>query len=215
MNSGDTVLILHGILRSSRHMRPLAAHLQQQGYRVVSMDYPSTRQPIDALAEGLQPQIRALAESSERIHYIGYSMGGLLVRVLLHQYRPANLGRVVQLASPNHGSEVADFLRKVWLFRILFGPAGQQLGALPEYRAQLPQEVNYELGIIAGNRSIDPISSALIGSENDGKVSIASTRLAGMKDHIVVPASHTFFPGNREVQRQTAYFLAHGMFDRS
>ena len=51
-------------------------------------------------------------------------MGGLVIRALLNRYRPDNLGRVVQIGTPNHGSEVADFLKNDWLYRLFFGPAG-------------------------------------------------------------------------------------------
>ena len=154
-------------------------------------------------------------DPSKPIHFVGYSLGGIVTRVVLNKYRPDNLGRVVQLASPNGGSEVADFLKENWLYGEVFGPAGQQLVTEGAGISELMGEVTYELGVIAGNFTIDPVSSAIIPGDDDGKVSIESTKVAGMRDHIIVPVSHTFFPQNDLVQRQTRNFLQFGAFIRN
>ncbi len=139
-------------------------------------------------------------------------MGGLVIRAYLHRYKPQNLGRVVMIGTPNQGSEVADFLQTRKLYRMLYGPAGQQLitdqsGFMHHFGA-----VDYEVGVIAGNRPVDLISSRIIGKANDGKVSIDSTKLSGMKDHVIVPSSHTFFPSNPHMLMQTLEFLKQGKF---
>lgn len=211
---GDYVVILHGIARSSDNMQPLAEYLQQQGYDVINLDYPSTDKTLEELTGLLQQEINNKAKASKPVHFVGFSMGGLLVRAIIHRHRPTNLGRVVLLATPNKGSEVADFWRDNWLFRTIYGAAGQQLGTDHGSRAELLGEVDYELGVVAGNSTIDPVSSAIIPGDDDGKVSIESTKLEGMKDHITVSASHLFFPANDTVHEQTAHFLKHGTFKR-
>ena len=140
-------------------------------------------------------------------------MGGLVVRAVLNKQRPENLGRVVQLASPNKGSEVADLVQNNWLYQMIFGPAGQQLTTDQTGLGDVLGKVDYELGVIAGNSTIDPASSYVIPGDDDGKVSIKSTRVEGMKAHLIVPASHTFFPAYEIVHKQTAYFLKHGNFE--
>lgn len=215
MADNDYVVILHGILRTKRHMRKLATHLSARGYEVLNLNYPSTKQSLEALANSTWQQVDALTTEDKPIHFIGYSMGGLLVRAMLSKHRPTQLGRVVQLASPNHGSEVADFLRDFWIYKMLYGPAGQELTTNNEAVAALLGEVDYELGVIAGDFVYDPITPFIMKGPNDGLVSVESTKLAGMKDHITVRASHTFFPSNKTVLAQTAHFLAHGAFDRA
>ena len=209
----DGVVLLHGIFRSSKSMKHLADALQTASYAVLNLDYPSTRYPLESLIEIIHPQIVSFAAGlSGQLHFVGFSMGGLLTRAYLSKYHPEKLGRVVMLGTPNKGSEVADFLQNRWLFRKLYGPAGQQLITNQQAFHHVWKAVDYELGIIAGNRTIDPISSWIIGQPNDGKVSIESTKLAEMKDHIVVPATHTFFPQNKEAQSQTLRFLQTGQF---
>ncbi len=212
MCSSECVIILHGILRTSKDMRRLASYLENQGYTVYNLDYPSTRHDLAELITFVGQAINCLDLDDQTVHLVGFSMGALIVRALVKHFRPARLGRVVQLAPPNQGSEVADFLRGFYPFRRLFGPAGQQLGTDQSAITHLFGPVDYELGIIAGSFSIDPISSLLIGGVNDGKVSIERTKLSGMKEHIIVNACHTWFPHNKEVQRLTGNFLKTGSF---
>jgi len=213
--TGDYVVVLHGIARSSKHMQSLATHLQEQGYDVINLDYPSTSHTLETLTELIHKDISEKLKEDKRVHFVGYSMGAILIRTIIHKYKPKNLGRVVQLAPPNNGSEVADFLKNVWLYKKIYGPAGQQLITDQQKIKDLFGEIDYELGIIAGNSTIDPVSSALIPGDDDGKVSTKSTKLKGMKDHIIVPSSHTFFPSNKTVHNQTMHFLKNGVFKRN
>lgn len=208
------VVLLHGLARSPVHMAPLAQALREAGYEVHNIGYPSTRLGIGELTPLIQAEIDKRVDPGRPVHYIGYSMGGIMVRALLKHHRPENLSRVVQLAAPNGGSEVADVLEDFWLYEAIFGPAGKELVTDSALLDNLLGTVNYELGVVAGDVSIDPVSSAIIIGPDDGKVSVESTRVPGMQDHIVVPASHTFFPANDEVHRQTLHFLAHGFFAR-
>ena len=211
---GDYVVVLHGIARSSAHMKPLAAMLKDNGYDVINMDYPSTEYSLEELVEILHGKLSAALTYNKPVHFVGYSMGGLLARAYIHRYRPENLGRVVLLGTPNHGSEVADFLENNWLYKKIYGPAGAQLTTHNKEIEPLLGTVNYELGVIAGNSTIDPISSYLIDGDDDGKVSMASTQVAGMQDYTVIHVSHTFFPGNEDVHQQVVYFLKNGVFQK-
>ena len=211
---GEQVVLLHGILRSSTHMNGLEDYLTSKGYTVYNLDYPSTAHRLDKLAAMVAKEIAEKTDPSKPLHFVGYSMGGIVARIVLNKYRPDNLGRAVQLASPNQGSEVADFLKENWLYETVYGPAGQQLVTEDAGIDDLMGPVDYEMGVVAGDFSIDPISSSLIPGEDDGKVSVESTKVSGMRDHIVVKASHTFFPQNKEVQEQALHFLQFGAFKR-
>ncbi|MBY3119327.1 esterase/lipase family protein [Rhizobium laguerreae] len=212
----DTVLLFHGIARTKKSMVKLAGFLSGRGYRVVNVGYPSTKFSISDLVDIIRPEIDGAAKEAGdgRVHFVGYSMGGLIVRAFLRNYRPANLGRVVMVGTPNNGSQIADFLKNWPLYRKVYGPAGQQLITDQTAMTELFGIVDYELGIIAGNRTIDPVSSLIIGLRipNDGKVSVESTRLDGAAAHIVIPANHTFLPVNKTMWSQTLSFLKDGRF---
>lgn len=212
----DYVVVLHGIARTYLSMHSLAKFLEVQGYRVLNVDYPSTRIPLESLIEHINRQVSVFNEDHQRkIHFVGYSLGGLLARGLIHRHRPPSLGRVVQLAPPNQGSEAADFWKRNFLFQWIFGSAGQDLGAEEKSFARILGPVDYELGVIAGDRTWDPISSAMFQGPNDGKVSVESTKVPGMNDHIIIHTSHTFIICNREAWNQTLHFLKFGQFDRT
>ncbi len=211
-SNGEQVVLLHGIARSASHMENLQTFLEDKGYVVFNLDYPSTSHTLEKLASIVAADIAVKIRADKPVHFIGYSMGGIVTRAILNKYRPDNLGRVVQLASPNNGSEVADFLQDNWLYEKVYGPAGKQLITEDAGIDKLLGKVDYELGVVAGNFSIDPVSSSIIPGEDDGKVSVESTKVNGMQDHVVVYASHTFFPQNEEVQTRALEFIRFGRF---
>ena len=211
----DGVVLLHGIARTSRSLRTMQVALETAGFNTLNLDYASRRKPLDVLAEDIHPRIAGFAEKVDApLHFVTHSMGGLLTRAYLAKHRPARLGRVVMLGPPNGGSEVADFLRNFVPYRAWFGPAGQQLiTARDQALASILPPIDYPVGIIAGNRSVDPVSSFfLLPGPNDGKVSVQNTKLVGMADHIVVGASHTWLLRNRRAIDQTVAFLRGGRF---
>lgn len=209
----DGVVLLHGICRTRRSMVGITRFLERGGMSALNISYPSTKYPLQKLVEIVHPRIEAFAEATQgKVHFVGYSMGGLLIRAYLAQHRPAKLGRVVMLGTPNQGSEVADFMKDKRIYRWIYGVAGQQLVTDQSDFAHHFGQVDYELGVIAGSRSLDPISSYIIRKPSDGKVSIESTRVEGMRDHVVIPVTHTFFPSSKSAQKQTLEFLKEGRF---
>jgi pimeloyl-ACP methyl ester carboxylesterase len=211
----ETVILLHGLFRSPGSLDRLAHFLESHGFRVHNLAYPSTKASIEEITEQhLRPQIDAiLAQHPCRLHFVTHSLGGILVRYLLRQQSPPQLGRVVMLGPPNQGSELADNFRDFSLFRWLNGPAGQQLGR--QGLATKLGPVNFECGVIAGNRSYNPFYSLQIPGPDDGKVSVESTKVAGMQDHLVVPHSHTFLMNTAIVQQQVRHFLRTGSFQKT
>jgi pimeloyl-ACP methyl ester carboxylesterase len=213
----DGVVLLHGISRTSHSLRKMQMAIEGCGFATLNLDYPSRRKALESLAEDIHPGIELFAAGIEgSIHFVGHSMGGLLARAYLARYRPKRLGRVVMLGTPNSGSEIADRLKNVLPYRAWFGPAGQQLITTRDAAldAILPR-VDYPVGVIAGNRSIYPISSAFLPKPHDGRVSVENTRLDGMVDHVVINASHPSLMRNALAIEQTIAFLREGRFTPS
>jgi pimeloyl-ACP methyl ester carboxylesterase len=210
----EVVVLLHGLARTARSMRPMQRALARAGYPVVNAGYPSRREPIERLADIAFARVGQELQTlqADRVHFVTHSMGGILLRQHLARNELAGLGRVVMLAPPNQGSELVDRLGGLRLFRALNGPAGLQLGTGPEGLPRRLPPVDFELGVITGSRALNPWLSWLLPRPNDGKVSVASARVEGMRDFQVLPVTHTFLMANRHVIELTLNFLRHGRF---
>jgi pimeloyl-ACP methyl ester carboxylesterase len=212
--ASEGVVLLHGLARTPRSMARIERDLMQAGYVVVNLPYPSRKAPIEALSEGVFDRIResALLRACTRVHFVTHSMGGIVLRDMVSKHRIERLGRVVMLGPPNQGSELVDRLGSWRLFRWINGPAGQQLGTGPDSLPGRLGPVDFELGVIAGDRSINWINSGMIPGADDGKVSVERTKIAGMKDHLVVHTTHPTMLSHRTVISAVRRFLKTGAF---
>jgi len=211
----DTVVLLHGLGRTAKSMVYMAERLAEAGYHVVNVPYPSRKKNIESLVEGLRKRLAECCLNTEsRLHFVTHSLGGIMVRAYLTGNRPENLGRVVMLSPPNKGSDVVDFFDEYHLFTYLFGPAAAELGTGPDSLPNRLGPADFEVGIITGDRTIDPISSWIIAGNNDGKVSIEQAKLEGMAAFQVVHVSHAFIMKDPEVVNEVIYFLQNGRFSK-
>jgi triacylglycerol lipase len=208
------VVLLHGLGRTPLAMKRLEWALSKEGYCVLNLSYPSTRISVQQAAECyLGPALRKLKPDPQaKIHFVTHSLGGIVLRCYLRDHPLPNLGRVVMLAPPNQGSELADRLKHNVLYRYFMGPAGQQLGTEPNGLPKQLGSVSFQLGVIAGDRSWNPWFSAWIPGPDDGKVSVQSTRLLNMRDFLVVHHSHTWMMWRRDVVAAVLRFLSRGSF---
>jgi triacylglycerol lipase len=208
------VVLLHGLGRTRWSLWPVAREAARRGYRVHNLGYPSRRAPIERLAESIGRRIHDIASDTGVVDVVTHSMGGIVLRaaVAAGALPPELIHRVVMLAPPNHGSELADRLRDYLVYRLATGPAGQQIGTSDDSLPRRLPPPPFEVGIIAGRRSGNPAFAHVLGAENDGKVTVEATRLDGMRDLVVVDRSHTFIMWAPDVLSKTFAFLETGQF---
>lgn len=213
----DGVVLLHGLCRSDTSMKKMEAALLKSGFYVENMSYPSRVASVEKLSDGVMKRVMENKELGKcrQIHFVTHSMGGILVRSYLQRHDFPKLGRVVMLGPPNQGSEVVDKIGGWWSFRKLNGPAGNELGTDTNSTPNRLGPVDFELGVIAGDRSINWINSCMIKEKDDGKVSVERTKVEGMKDHIVIHATHPYLMKNRDVIENTIRFLRTGAFSET
>ena len=211
--SPDTVVLLHGLGRTAKSMTYIQERLTDAGYHVFNYDYESRKNEIDSLVTDLQQYLETCCSRKESdLHFVTHSLGGILVRALIARERPENLGRVVMLSPPNKGSQTVDLLKDYPLFKKILGPASLQLGTDPESFPNRLGPADFELGIITGDRTIDPVSSWIIPGVDDGKVAVENTKLEGMADFRIVNVSHAYIMENSEVVLEVINFLRDGSF---
>ena len=213
----EFVVLLHGLSRTSRSMRPIKKALEKNCFSTFNLNYPSRKKPIEELSEFVLEKInRNFSDTPvHTLHFVTHSMGGIILRQIMKLSPLPNLGRVVMLGPPNQGSEIIDRLGPFKLIPLINGPACLQLGTSSDGFIQSLGPVKFDLGVIAGNRSINPFLSFLIPGVDDGKVSVERTKVEGMNDFLEVPRSHSFMMGNQTIQKETIYFLKNGHFSKN
>jgi triacylglycerol lipase len=214
-NMTKTAVVLHGLALNKWWTTGLAHSLEKDGYTVHNVSYPTRRKGFPLIVdEVIKPLIDGLPGG--KVDFAVHSMGGLLLRIYAKKYGAGRIGRVVMLGTPNKGSEVADFLRDSGVFKWYFGDeTGACLGTgcddLPATLGPVP----FECGVIAGDNAwfhfpMGALSN--LAKPSDGVVSVESTKVEGMKDHVTLWLDHTLMVWSPKAWELTARFLRTGSF---
>ena len=218
-NTGnDKVVLLHGLGRSEMAMLLMESSLTEAGFDVHSIGYPSTDETPDALLQMISKEINdCCVDGPETVHFVGHSLGGLLIRAYLGQHQPGNLGRVVLLGTPNKGSELANAETRESVPASIVEMAGPTAVALSTdptgFPASLPAPY-YPVGVIAGTRDA-VVANKWLPLPNDGLVSVESARLDGMTDFITFDVSHWELRSEPAVINQVVAFLSKERFEQT
>ena len=213
LNNTPIVILLHGLGRDRHIMDPMEKALLTAGFDTLNLSYPSRDYPIAELAQHIADRINA--KFNNRVcYFVTHSLGSLILRYIAAHQLVSHLDRAVMLGPPNHGTAIIDLMRRSSWFCHYWGPAALELATDGKgiYHS-LPEPIDFDCGVIAGNRTLDPwFSWTILTGPDDGKVSVASTKLTGMRDHIVIPCSHLYLPRNKVAIKQTIYFLQQNHF---
>lgn len=204
----DAVIVAHGLWMPGWETAPLRRRLESAGFDTHLFRFRTVNATLSQNAARLERFSREVP--GDRLHYLGYSLGGVVVVEMLSTYHPAREGRVVCLAAPLRGTKTGADLARFDLGRRL---VGRSIEELLDRGGLSPWSEPRDLGIIAGRRSFG--TGKFFGSlprPNDGTVAVEETRLEGARDHLVVPQTHTSIMYSPAVMDQIVHFLREGHF---
>ena len=191
-------------------MELMRRRIARGGYHALSYSYPSMRLTLGENAERLVRYLRGL--NVTRLHLVGHSLGGLIVLRALNNAAGMAPGRVVLVGTPCAGSHAASRLQRIPGGRTVLGRSLNE-----SLESPLARPPGRDIGVVAGSVPIGlgQIVDPSLPRPNDGAVSVEETRIAGMRDHVILPVSHSGMLVSRTVARQICAFLRDGTFARS
>jgi pimeloyl-ACP methyl ester carboxylesterase len=208
--STHAVVLLHGLWRSKSMYEDFADDLEDAGYEVVTIAYPSTRRAIAAHADQIETVLENL-EGITEVSFVTHSLGGIVMREVLSRdadwkdvRRPV---RMVMMGPPNQGSVFARELPKAGIDMVV----GASLDELRTISLKDFPAPTIPFAIIAGGRGEEGYNPLIPGND-DGVVAVTETRLDGASDFLVVEGLHSFLPSNEVAARAALSFLDHGSF---
>ncbi len=209
----DIVVLLHGLGKSKSSMWLLQSRLENAGFLVRAIGYHSLDRGPEQILLDVTKQINNIhVDSNQTVHFVGHSLGGLLIRAYLDSVKVHSLGRVVLIGSPSKGTPFVDHFRDEWWMK-LAGPTANALGTDEKSFPRKLHTPYYPIGIIAGVSNIIS-NEQFIPGEDDGVVPVESTKIEGMTDFIKIETSHSMMNYNETVAEQTIEFLKHGKFNK-
>ncbi len=202
------VVLVHGLWMGGWAMQGLRLLLSRQGYAATALEYRSMAQSLDEHARRLAARVAELPQPAA-VHLVGHSLGGLVILRCLRTYGEQRIGRIVLLGTPVRACMAGLRMENLAAGERLLGSSRDIWRSLPEdYRPQC------ELGVIAGSRPWGLGSLVLrLPGTNDGVVRLEETEVAGMRDRIVLPVSHSGMLVSARVAHEVAAFLERGAFD--
>ncbi|MCW5749665.1 MAG: alpha/beta fold hydrolase [Alphaproteobacteria bacterium] len=216
----DLVILVHGLSRTRHSMRHLRRAAEAAGFATQCWAYPSRRHGVRELVQSFRRYLLRLGPRGGRVHFIGHSLGAILIRAALLEPVPFRIGRIVMLAPPNRGVGLVERLSHLAFLQRIFGRPSAELGPGSRFLRRLGTPAA-EIGVIAGSRRFHPcnptswLNLALNpAAETDGTVELASTKLPGMRDFLVVDANHSFIIADDEAIEAAIAFLHRGTFPR-
>ena len=210
----EIIVLLHGLGRSNSSMWLLASRLEDAGYFVERIGYRSLLQNPDEILKDINSKINQCCQKhTHSVHFVGHSLGGLMVRAYLQNNKVDKLGRVVLLGTPNKGAEAADYFSNSGLLGIL-GPTAKALGTDENSFQKTLKAPYYPVGIIAGEVKSE-WNDLVIPGKDDGLVTVEATKINGMTDFIIIQVGHSRMRYDSEVANQTIEFIKNGTFKKS
>jgi pimeloyl-ACP methyl ester carboxylesterase len=173
-----------------------------------SFRYSAASSSMGEITERLDSFVRDL--KAPAVHFLGHSLGGLVIYRFFERFPDQPPGRVVFLGTPSVRSRAAERAGR-------FAPIAHLMGSAVAAELLQTHERRWvharPLGIIAGRQALGfGRLFAAFSEPNDGTVAVSETHMPGATDTIVLPVSHLGMLVSERVARETGTFLTHGRF---
>ncbi len=205
----ETVILIHGMMRTGRSMHRIGDFLAQYGYNVVNCSYESTK-TVDEITDELFDALASIIATAPKVHFVTHSLGGIILRNAFKNKVPANMGNVVMYGPPNKGCQHINHFSWLPFFSYIWGKPAKELGTSPNSVPNKLPPINFHCGVIAGTKKGS--LGLLLPGPNDGKVTVANTWTDGVVERLVLPLNHTFMMKDSVAMENMAHFLKHGKF---
>jgi len=211
--SQNLVVLLHGILDQPYTMLKLENGLSDQGYSVLSINYPTIKTDIDSITNLLYGHINPLENKYKKIHFVTHSMGGLVIRAYLNKFPCKRYGKLVMIAPPNKGAILADRFDEFILYKWILGKTGQKLGKDKDDYWNMFPVPEIPFGIISGGMKNKKGVNPLIPGDDDGIVGVEETQIKGAQDSIIIKGLHSSILWKDRTLNQVKQFIEQGEFN--
>jgi pimeloyl-ACP methyl ester carboxylesterase len=205
----EEVVYVHGLWMSGGESLLLRRRLAREfGLEVHPFRYPAAAATMTEITSRLHSFVRELGATT--LHFVGHSLGGLVIYRFLERYPQQPPGRVVFLGTPSVASRAAVEASHIRLVASLMGQSVADELLRPRKRRW---DTDRPLGIIAGTQPLGfGQILAKFDEECDGTIAVSETQLPGATDHITLPVSHLGMLVSTRVARETGAFLRQGRF---
>lgn len=209
------VFVIHGYGSSRLMMKKIDKSIRSENYLTENYGYKSMTEDLDTIGKRLYYQIKT--SKFDTVSFVTHSMGALAVRSMMQyadkdKYFPV-IYKIVMIAPPNSGAEIADFCTSYEILKKLTGPNVEYMKTdSGSYANKLPIPYNSEIGIIAGIRGGKHGYNFFIKGDNDGLLTPERTKLGVEKDFVIIKGEHNLMIQKKHVCKLVVEFLKFGLF---
>ena len=217
----DVVIVFHGIYGKAKTLNHITDTLEKEGYSGINIQYPTTEDTVEEITEKyIAPNIESIVKTVEeknilrrkqglpeiKINFIVHSMGTGVLRYYLKTHKLNNLGKVVFISPPSHGSHLADvpFVDKL---PVMLGKVVPQFSTKKDSFVNQLGEPNYNYMILIGNKTNNPLYSMIIRGKDDGMVPLETAKMESDNFKIINNTTHTSILKDNRTMKEISDFL--------
>lgn len=211
----EIIILVHGFNKNKKDMSFLQKYFNNLNYETVTLSLPTIFSSLEHCTDLFEEKLFKIQNIKNnrysKIHFVGHSFGGLIIRKFLSRHFIKNIGRCVLIATPNQGSQLADITNNYFSFSLNIVKSLKSM-LIQNLNISSPINESIEIGVIAGNKCNLLLGHLFLPKNNDGRVEINSTKIDNMKDYIILEYGHKEIHHKLKTANYIKSFLQKGEF---